>query len=85
MINWIILFILIAIGVFDLWLYFTNQKTLSQGWGFDRLGININPPKWVLRTAMIVLLGLSWWLFGGVEIFIKVLIGVIIGHLCWQN
>lgn len=85
MINWIILFVLIGVGIFDLWLYFTGQKTLSQGWGLNKLGINFDLPKWVLRTIMITLLGLSWWLFGGVSTFVKVLIGVIIGHVLWQD
>lgn len=85
MISWIILIALIIIGIFDLWLYFTNQKTLSQGWIFEKLDIKYSPPKWLLRTTMIVLLGLTWWLAGGVGPFIKVLIGVIIGHLCWQD
>jgi len=85
MMNWIILFALIGIGIFDLWLYFTGRRTLSQGWGLDKLGIRLDPPKWVLRTIMIILLGLTWWLFGGVSVFIKVLIGVIIGHLLWQD
>ncbi len=85
MTNWIILFALIAVGIFDLWLYFTGKKTLSQGWGLNKLGINLDPPKWVLRTTVIILLGLSWWLFGGIGTFNKVLIGVIIGHLCWQD
>lgn len=82
---WAILIILILVGVFDLYLYFTGKKTLSQGYGLDRLGITKAPPKWALRTIMCVTLGLSWWLFGGVETFVKVLIGVIIGHILWQD
>jgi len=85
MINLVILIILIVIGIFDLWLYFTNQKTLSQGWILEKFGIRYSPPKWLLRVVMIILLGLTWWLLGGVGPFVKVLIGVIIGHLCWQD
>ena len=85
MTNWIILLTLIVTGIFDLWLYFTGRRTLSQGWVFDKLGIALDPPKWVLRTIMITLLVLTWWLFGGMGTFVKVLIGVIIGHLCWQD
>jgi len=85
MINWIILIILTITGVFDLWLYFSDQKTLSQGWIFDKIGVMFGPPKWLMRAIMIVLLILTWWLFGGIETFIKVLIGIIIGHLCWQD
>ncbi len=87
MINWIILIALIAVGIFDLWLYFIDQRTLSQGWIFHKLGVSedYRPPKWLLRIIMCVILGLSWWLFGGVNTFVKVLIGVIIGHICWQD
>ena len=85
MTNFIIPLVLILVGIFDLYLYFTGQRTLSQGWVFDKLGIMFDPPKWLLRTIMIVALGLTWWLFGGMGTFVKVLIGVIIGHLCWQG
>lgn len=81
----VILIILILIGIFDLYLYFTNQRTLSQGWGLNKLGITFDPPKWLLRTIMVTLLVLTWWLFGGVKTFVRVLIGVIIGHLLWQD
>lgn len=84
---WTILIVLILVGVFDLYLYFTKQKTLSQGWLLHKLGVSedYRPPKWLLRTIMCVTLGLSWWLFGGVETFVKVLIGIILGHLLWQD
>lgn len=84
MINTIILAMLILIGIFDLYLYFTNQKTLSQGWIFDKFGININPPKWVLSVILVILLILVWGLFGGIGTFVRVLIGVIMGHLLWK-
>lgn len=88
MTSWVILAVLIVVGIFDLYLYFTKQKTLSQGWLFLKLGWiteDYRPPKWVMATIMCVLLGLSWWLFGGVNTFIKVLIGVIMGHLFWND
>jgi len=28
---------------------------------------------------------LIWWLFGGVENFVKILIGIIGGHLFWYE
>ena len=85
MTNTIILVTLILIGIFDLYLYFTSQKTLSQGWGFDRLGLNLDLPKWILNAILIILLILTWWLFGGIDTFVKVLIGVIMGHLFWKD
>lgn len=85
MLNIIILIILTLIGIFDLYLYFTNQKTLSQGWGLDKLGINIDLPKWIFHIVLIILLMLTWWLFGGIKTFVKVLIGVIMGHLFWKE
>lgn len=81
----LILILLIFIGIFDLYLYFTKQKTLSQGWGFDKLGITLDPPKWIKWTILVTLLGLTWWLFGGVKTFVRVLIGVILGHLLWNE
>ena len=84
--NTVILIILICIGVFDLYLYFTKQKTLSQGWLFEKLGWKIDPPSKVVKAGILVgLMVLTWWLFGGVDTFVKVLIGVIIGHLLWQD
>lgn len=78
MISTLLLIILICIGVFDLYLYFTNQLTFSQR--IHRLF-----PKWLDIIIMCVLLGCVWWLFGGVSTFVKVLIGVIVGHLFWQD
>ena len=85
--NWVILIVLILVGVFDLYLYFTKQKTLSQGWLLHKFGINkdYEPPKWILHATLIVLLGLTWWLFGGVNTFVKVLIGTIMGHVFWND
>ena len=83
--NVITLIILILIGVFDLYLYFTNQKTLSQGWIFDKFGIKWNPEKWIYQAILIGLLGLTWWQFGGIDTFVPVLIGVIMGHLLWKE
>ena len=85
MTSTILLIILIGVGIFDLYLYFTTQKTLSQGWLLDRLGIKWNPAKWVYQAILIGLLGLTWWQFGGVDTFVRVLIGVIMGHLLWQD
>ena len=85
MTNTIILIALILIGIFDLYLYFTGQKTLSQGWGFDRLGIKLDPPRWALSAILVILLILVWWVFDGIDTFVKVLIGVIMGHLFWKD
>jgi len=76
--HWIILTVLICIGVFDLYLYFTKQLTISQR-------IHRMFPRWIDYGIMIGLLGLTWWLGGGPEAFVPVMIGVIIGHLFWQE
>ena len=78
MIYWIILIILIMIGIFDLYLCFTKQKTISQR-------IHALCPKWADILIMCGLLVGIWWLFGGVRIFVPAMIGVIIGHLFWQE
>lgn len=83
--SWTILIILIAIGVFDLYLYFTKQKTLSQGWLFDRLGLKIDPPSRAVKAGILIGLMILVWVFGGVSLFVRVLIGVILGHLLWQD
>lgn len=85
MTSMVLLIALVIIGIFDLYLYFSGQKTLSQGWGFDKLGIKMDLPKWVLGAILVILLALTWWLFGGVDTFVRVLIGVILGHLFWQD
>ncbi len=83
--SWTILIILIVIGGFDLYLHFTKQKTLSQGWLFDRLGIKIDPPNKAVKAGILIGLMVLVWLLGGVSLFVRVLIGVIIGHLLWQD
>jgi len=83
--SWIILMILIAIGGFDLYLYFTKQKTLSQGWLFDRLGIKIGQPSRAVKAGILIGLMILVWVLGGVSLFVRVLIGVILGHLLWPE
>jgi len=78
MIYWIMLTVLICIGLFDLYLYFTKQKTISQR-------VHQLFPKWMDIVIMCLLLGCIWWLFGGIKTFVLVMIGVIIGHLFWQE
>jgi len=78
MISILLLIVLICVGVFDLYLLHTKQPTFSQR--IHRLF-----PKWLDIVIMCVLLGCVWWLFGGVGTFVKVLIGVIVGHLFWQE
>jgi len=75
--NWIILVLLISIGVFDLYLYFEEQKTISQR-------IHRMFPKWLDISIMIGLL-VGVWRIGQQELFIPVMLGVIIGHLFWNE
>lgn len=78
MIYWLILVALIMIGLFDLYLYFTGQRTFSQR-------IHRLLPKWADILIMIGLLVLTWWLLGGEKMFVPVMVGIIIGHLFWQE
>jgi peptidoglycan biosynthesis protein MviN/MurJ (putative lipid II flippase) len=75
---YIILGFLVGIGLFDLWLIVHKKKTISQ-----RYHGLFN--KWFDAAIMIGLMACIWWLGGGVENFTKVLIGLIIGHLCWYE
>ena len=83
--SWIVLTILIAVGGFDLYLHFTKQKTLSQGWLFDRLGIKIDQPSKAVKAGILIGLMILVWVLGGVSLFVRVLIGVIFGHLLWPE
>jgi len=85
MTSTMLLIMLIGIGAFDLYLYFTAQKTLSQGWLFDRLGIKIDPPSKAVKAGILIGLMILVWVLGGVSLFVRVLIGVIFGHLLWQE
>jgi len=78
MFYWIILSFLICVGIFDLYLIIKGKKTISQR--YHKL---FN--KWVDAVLMITLLALIWWLFGGVENFVKILLGIIGGHLFWYE
>lgn len=85
MTSWTILLILIGVGVVDLYLVLTKRKTITQGWLLDRLGIRWNPDKRTKHIILISLLVATWALFGGVDTFVRVLIGVIMGHLLWDR
>jgi hypothetical protein len=72
-----ILVILIAVGLYDLYLVFKKQKTISQR-------IHDLFPKWIDAAIMIGLLILTWWI-GGIYLFVPVMCGIIVGHLFWQE
>lgn len=78
MINWIILILLITTGIYDLYLYFTKRRTISQH-------IHRMFPKWLDIVIVCGILGCTWWLGGGERTFVPVLCGVILGHLFWQE
>lgn len=78
MTNWIIITILSCIGIFDLYLYFTKQPTFTQR--IHRLF-----PEWLDLVILGVILGCVWWLGSGPETFIPVMVGVILGHLLWND
>lgn len=71
--DWIILILLIAIGVYDLYLYFTKQKTLSQR-------VHALFPRSIDLIIMVGLL-IGTWILGGPGFFVPVMLGVIVCHL----
>lgn len=71
--NWIILILLIAVGVYDLYLYFTKQKTLSQR-------VHALFPRNIDLGIMVLLL-IGTWALGGLAFFVPVMLGVIVCHL----
>lgn len=71
------LVLLVGIGIFDLILYFQKKRTISQ-WYHALF------PKAIDLPIMIALMGFTWWAFGPTG-FLPVLIGVLIGHLAWQE
>ena len=77
--NYALLTLLIA-GIIDLFLEikFKDLPTISQ-W------IHTLFPKAVDVGIVIGLLAITWWLFGGAVGFLPVCLGVIIGHLFWQE
>jgi len=74
--GWTILGMII-VGLVDLWLYFTKRKTISQR-------IHAFFPKWTDALIMVGLLVWTWMEMGPLG-FILVMLGVIIGHLFWQE
>ena len=78
MIYWIILIILIAAGIYDLYLYFKGRDTLTQLAHnyIEHFGI----PIWPRLIVTIGCLASSWWI-GGITLFVPVLAGWILCHL----
>lgn len=72
-----LLIFLIGAGGYDLYLCFRDKRTISQR-------IHAWFPKWLDMVVLCGILGLIWWLLGP-NYFVTVLIGVILGHLFWQD
>ena len=74
------LLVLLIVGVIDLFLEikFKDLPTISR-W------IHKLFPETIDVAIMIGLLILTWWLFGGAVGFLPVCLGVIIGHLFWNE
>ncbi len=76
-ITLLLLAFLTAVGVYDLYRYFKNKKTISQ-----------KVHAWFPKAGDIILLcgilGLIWWIFTP-NVFAIVLIGVILGHFFWNE
>lgn len=71
--DWIILILLIATGIYDLYLYFTKQKTLSQR-------VHALFPRNIDLGIMVASL-IATWVINGPAFFVPVMLGVIICHL----
>ncbi len=77
MFTWIVLVLLAIIGVADLTLAFTKQKTISQR--YHKLF-----PQWLDLVIMIALLAVIW-IFLGVVVFVPIVVGTVLGHLAWHG
>jgi len=75
--TWVALGVLILVGIMDLYLEITDKETISQ-W-IHRLF-----PKQIDVGIAIGLLVFTWAVWGPVG-FVPVLMGVVIGHLFWQE
>jgi len=76
--TWFALGALILVGLVDLFLVFENKTTISQ-WIHQLFG------KKTDIGIMIGLLVYTWHIFGGPASFVIMLIGVIMGHLFWNE
>ena len=71
------LIILLAVGILDIVLYVKKKKTISQ-WVHKLL------PKFIDVAIVVGILIYSWSVSGPVG-FLPICIGVIVGHLFWQE
>jgi hypothetical protein len=71
------LIVLTAVGILDIILCVKKKMTISQ-WVHNLL------PKFADIVIMIGILAYSWFIFGPVG-FLPICIGVIMGHLFWQE
>lgn len=76
MINLIVLIILAFVAAIDLWLIFTKRPTISQA--YQRLA----PTWWDMCLMAILTLAI---IYSPLDPAIKVLLGVIAGHIAWPN
>ena len=75
--TWWALGSLILVGIIDLILVIAGKDTISN-WIHDLF------PKAIDVTIMVCLLIYTWFVFGPVG-FVPVLIGVIMGHIFWND
>jgi len=73
----ITLIILMLVGVYDLYLYFSGQLTISQH-------IHKMFPKAIDLVILCVILGVVWYGLG-LSTFVVMTIGSILGHLFFQS
>ncbi len=74
---WFTFVIMVLIGLADIVLLIMKRDTISQR--YHRLF-----PQWLDLVIMIAILAITW-VYLGVQIFIPVMAGVIIGHLAWHE
>lgn len=75
--DWMFLTFLCCVGLLDIYLLVTKQKTLSQR--YHKL-----LPPWADLIVLCVILGVAWWL-GGIGYFNTAMFFVILGHLMWHG
>ena len=77
MIYWLIVLILLLVGIYDWNLYSSGKKTISQK--YHKMF-----PQWIDSIILIVIGGLTWWLFSE-KVFALWALGVVCGHLFWED
>lgn len=76
MFAWIMIVVMAAVGIYDLYLVLKKRDTISQR--YRKLF-----PQWIDYLIMVGFLAGVWIVFSE-QAFAPVMLGVIVGHLCWR-